>query len=157
MQFSRIAFSALLARLLGPENFGIIGQATIYLAFASVFLDIGLASALIQRKRIDRDLIGTATSLNMIAVAILVGATQLGAGAWAGFFNTPELASVLRVLSIDFVLIGFAVVPSALPDPSTQLPDAGRRRGDEHPGQRRRRGHRSSRSAPTTGPSSCRR
>lgn len=114
MQLSRILFSALLARLLGPENFGIIGQATIYLAFASVFLDIGLASALIQRERISRDLVGTATSLNLIAVAILVLATQVGAGMWAAFFNTPELASVLRVLSLDFVLIGFAVVPSAL-------------------------------------------
>jgi PST family polysaccharide transporter len=113
-QVSRIGFSVLLARLLGPESFGIIGQATIYLTLSSVLLDVGLASALIQRKEIDRDLIGTATSLNLIAVSALVVATQVTAGLWAAFFSTAELETVLRVLSIDFVLSGIAVVPMAL-------------------------------------------
>lgn len=113
-QVARIGFSVLLARILGPTNFGIVGQATIYLAFSTVFLDIGLASALIQRKEIDDETIGTATWLNLSAVAVLVLATQALAGVWADLFGTPELESVLRVLSLDFVLIGFAVIPTAL-------------------------------------------
>lgn len=113
-QFARIAFSVLLARLLGPTNFGIVGQATIYLAFSAVFLNIGLASALIQRKQIDDETIGTATVLNIAAVMILIGITQAVAGLWAGLFNTPELEAVLRVLSLDFLLVGFAVIPTAL-------------------------------------------
>ena len=113
-QFSRIAFSILLARLLGPTNFGIVGQATIYLSFSLVFLDIGLASALIQRKRIDDDTIGTATVMNFGAVVLLILGTQAVAGLWASAFNTPDLEAVLRVLSLDFLLIGAAVVPTAL-------------------------------------------
>lgn len=113
-QVARIGFSVLLARLLGPTNFGIVGQATIYLAFSTVFLDVGLASALIQRERIDRETIGTATWLNLGAVVLLVGLTQVLAGPWAALFDTPELESVLRVLSLDFVLIGLAIVPQAL-------------------------------------------
>jgi PST family polysaccharide transporter len=113
-QFARIAFSVLLARLLGPTNFGIVGQATIYLAFSAVFLNIGLASALIQRKQIDDETIGTATVLNFGAVVILIGLTQAVAGLWADLFDTPALEAVLRVLSLDFILIGFAVIPTAL-------------------------------------------
>lgn len=113
-QFARIAFSVLLARLLGPTNFGIVGQATIYLAFSAVFLNIGLASALIQRERIDDETIGTATVLNLGAVAILIALTQAVAGLWANLFDTPALEAVLRVLSLDFLLIGFAVIPTAL-------------------------------------------
>ncbi len=113
-QAARIGFSILLARILGPTNFGIVGQATIYLAFSTVFLDMGLASALIQRKEIDDETIGTATWLNLGAVGLLVAVTQVVAGPWARLFDTPELENVLRVLSIDFVLIGFAVIPTAL-------------------------------------------
>lgn len=113
-QFARIGFSVLLARLLGPTNFGIVGQATIYLSFTLVFLDIGLASALIQRKRIDDATIGTATVLNAGAVIVLILLTQAVAGVWASVFRTPELEMLLRVLSLDFLLIGAAVVPTAL-------------------------------------------
>jgi PST family polysaccharide transporter len=113
-QAARIGFSILLARLLGPENFGIIAQATIYLALASVFLDVGVASALIQRERLDREVIGTATWANLAVLSFLVVLTLAGAGLWADFFNTPELTAVLRVLSLTFVFNGFAVVPTAL-------------------------------------------
>lgn len=113
-QVARIGFSVLLARLLGPTNFGIVGLATIYLSFSLVFLNIGLASALIQRDRIDEEVIGTATVLNLGAVVFLVLGTQAIAGVWADLFNTPDLEAVLRVLSLDFLLIGMAVVPTAL-------------------------------------------
>jgi PST family polysaccharide transporter len=113
-QATRIGFGILLARLLGPENFGIIAQATIYLAFTAVFLDVGVASSLIQQKTVNRKLIGTATTINLAVLGTLVAVTLIGAPFWAALFNTPELTSVLRVLSITFVFNGFAVVPAAL-------------------------------------------
>jgi PST family polysaccharide transporter len=113
-QATRIGFGILLARLLGPENFGIIAQATIYLAFTAVFLDVGVASSLIQQKTLDRKLIGTATTINLAVLGALVAVTLIGAPLWADLFDTPELTSVLRVLSITFVFNGFAVVPAAL-------------------------------------------
>jgi PST family polysaccharide transporter len=113
-QATRIGFAIVLARLLGPENFGIIGQATIYLAFTTVFLDVGIASSLIQHRKLDRTLIGTATTVNFAVLSALVVLTLLSADLWASLFDTPELGNVLRVLSITFVFNGFAVVPAAL-------------------------------------------
>lgn len=113
-QVSRILFSLLLARLLGPENFGIIAQATIYIAFSIVFLDGGVGASLIQRKNVDRETTGTATTLNLGVLTFLVVATQLSAPLWADFFGTPELESVLRVLSLTYVFNGLMVVPLAL-------------------------------------------
>lgn len=113
-QVSRVLFSLLLARLLGPENFGIIAEATIYLAFSLVFLDVGMAASLIQRRKVDREVVGTATCVNIGVLGALVIATQLTADFWAGFFATPELEAVLRVLSLTFLLNGLGVVPGAM-------------------------------------------
>lgn len=113
-QASRILFSLLLARLLGPENFGIIAVATIYLAFSLVFLDVGLAASLIQRRRVDREVTGTATWVNLGVLSVLVAVTQIAADVWADFFHTPELGAVLRVLSLTYVFNGLGVVPGAM-------------------------------------------
>ncbi len=113
-QGARIVFTIVLASMLGPENFGIIAQATIYLAFTGVFLDIGLGAALIQRKTLDRAVIGTATTLNLAVLSMLVLVTLVTADFWAGFFDTPQLASVLRVLSTTFIFNGLVVVPVAI-------------------------------------------
>lgn len=110
----RIVFSVLLARMLGPENFGIAAQATIYLALVMVFLDFGVASTLIQRDRLDRRIVGTATVINLGIVALLIASTWALAGPVAAFFGTPELVAVLQVLSATLLFNGLAVVPSAL-------------------------------------------
>ncbi|MFV1991055.1 MAG: lipopolysaccharide biosynthesis protein [Acidimicrobiales bacterium] len=113
-QVIRITFTVILAPILGPTNFGIVGQATIYIAFAAVFMDLGLAAVLIQRPNLDRRVVGTVTAVNLVVVGVLVTFTLAFADLWSGIFDTPELAGVLRVLSLTFVFIGLAVVPGAL-------------------------------------------
>jgi len=110
----RMAFVVLLMRMLGPGNFGIVAQATIYITIATIFLNLGLPVTIIQRRNLDRAGIGTAQSLT-IATALLLGvATVFGAPVLANFFRTPELTGVLRVISISLVLKGLAVVPTAM-------------------------------------------
>lgn len=113
-QLARIGFALILARLVGPANFGIIGQATIYLAFTMVFLDLGIGAALIQRESVSRQDEGTATVVNLVVAASLVALSYLAAPLLAVFFSTPELTSVVRVLSLAFLLTGLAVVPTAM-------------------------------------------
>lgn len=110
----RLAFAVVLMRLLGPENFGIVGQATVYIMITGIFLDLGLAATIIQRPRLDRVDVGSAVWLNLLIGSGLAGLTVVAAPVLASFFHTPELAWVLRVLAASFVLRAFAVVPAAL-------------------------------------------
>jgi PST family polysaccharide transporter len=114
VQGARIVFSLVLASLLGPTNFGIVGQATIYIALTSIFLDLGFGVTIIQRERLTKEDIGTVSWLNA-ATAVAVSASTIAlAPAIAQFFGTPELTAVLRVLALTVLLKGLTVIPRAL-------------------------------------------
>jgi len=109
-----LAFSLLLARLLGPEAYGIIAQAAIYIALTTLILDQGLTAALISRARVTRDVAGAAVTVNFLLAAALAGLSVLLAGPIATFFRTPELSLVLIALGMGLILKAAAVVPRML-------------------------------------------
>lgn len=106
-----IAFSLVLARLLGPENYGIVAQATVYTALATLLLDQGVSAALISQKTVTRTLFAASMTLN-IGVAGLIALVTIPLAPWlADFFNTPQLEAVLLVLAGALLFKGIAVVP----------------------------------------------
>ncbi|TCL84417.1 PST family polysaccharide transporter [Rathayibacter sp. PhB179] len=109
-----IVFSVILARILGPASYGVVAQANVYMAFAALLLDQGLTPALISRKKVDRTLVGAASSIN-IGLAFLLGAATIPlAGPVADFLQTPQLVVVLPVMAIGLLVKGFAIVPRML-------------------------------------------
>lgn len=103
-----------LARILGPASYGIISAATVFTTFAALFLDQGLAAALVQRPAVSRRAAGATATLNLLmSVAIGVAALQL-APAVAGFFGAPELAVLLVPLAVAIPLKGLAITPRAM-------------------------------------------
>jgi O-antigen/teichoic acid export membrane protein len=113
-QVGRFAFVAALMRLLGPENFGIVAQATVYITITYIFLHLGTAATIIQRPHLERTEVGSAWWINVVLGSVLAGLTIVAAPLLASFFRTEQLTLVLRVLSICFVLKAMAVVPMAL-------------------------------------------
>ena len=109
-----MVFTVILARLVGPEAFGIVAQATIYMVLVGLLLDQGFSSALIQRPRIPPALPGAIATVTLGVGAILMVATIGVAPAWAAFMNTPELAGVLTVLAPSLLLRAGCVTPRAL-------------------------------------------
>ncbi|WP_129338028.1 lipopolysaccharide biosynthesis protein [Cellulomonas endophytica] len=106
----RLVFTFVLARLIGPENFGIFSMATLYTTFAVVVLDQGFGLALIQRKELRPTDVASVAWLNFAMGTTLAVATLVAAPAIADFFGTPELTAVLRVLSIALFLRGITLV-----------------------------------------------
>jgi O-antigen/teichoic acid export membrane protein len=113
-QVARLGFMTVLMRLLGPHNFGIVGQAVVFVAVTQIFLHLGLATYIIQRPRIERADVGSAVWLNIAVGSVLAAMTFAAAPVLRAFFGSPELTGVLRVLSVAFVLKALAVVPTAL-------------------------------------------
>jgi len=111
---ARFGLGIVLARLLPPEDFGIVGVALIVTGFATTLTELGLGPALIQRKEISerhiRVCVTISASLAIVTCLVLYGS----AGAIASFFRDARVAPVLQVLSLSFVLSGFGITGRAL-------------------------------------------
>jgi O-antigen/teichoic acid export membrane protein len=103
-----------LARVLGPETYGVISAATVYVTFTTLLLDQGLAAALVQRPATTRRLAGAVASANLIAAVVLGGLTILLSPQVASFFHAPALAPLLAVLGGGLLLKGLAITPRAM-------------------------------------------
>ena len=103
-----------LARLLLPQHFGLIGMLGLFMAVAQAFLDSGLGAALIQKKHLTEDDKCSIFYFNL-AVGLAVAILLCLAAPWiAAFYQQPLLVPLTRVLSLSFVINAFGLVQSAL-------------------------------------------
>ena len=106
--------TVLLAGLLGPRDFGIVGIALIYVNFMQMFLDQGLAAALIQKKEVQQEHCDAVFWANLLMSCAFVALTVLISGWWARINHAPDLARVLSVLSICIPIEGLSIVQAAI-------------------------------------------
>ena len=104
----------LLARLLGPETFGLVALASIFLAFVQVFLDQGLSQAIIQRHELEEEHLDTAFWTNLSLSVPLTIVSIACAGLVANFYNEPQLTPIIRCLSLSFILASLSSVQNAI-------------------------------------------
>src|ERR1700678_2299808 len=106
--------SIVVARLLTPADFGLVGMAAIYLGLITLFSEFGVGTAIITLRDLgDETLAELHTASLMLGVlAFLLScalATPLGL-----FFHEPRLPLVLIVTSTGFILLGYRTVPFSL-------------------------------------------
>ncbi len=103
-QASVFVVGILLARLLGPRDFGLIGMVNVVLGFASLFADLGLTPALVQRESLEERHRSSVFWVNLALGIALFGLTALFSGVISRFFNEPGLKPVLPAIAFTFVL-----------------------------------------------------
>jgi O-antigen/teichoic acid export membrane protein len=113
-QASRFVISVLLARLLAPEHFGLIGMVTVFTGFAAVFAEFGLGAALVQRREVSDEHWSSAFWINVAVGWLVTGLFLLSAPALALFFGIPDLEPVCRALAFTFAIGGIGIVPTAM-------------------------------------------
>jgi O-antigen/teichoic acid export membrane protein len=113
-EMSRNVFIIVVARLLGPQEFGIAAQAMAYIGIVNLLLDQGFSSALIQRKQIKPEMPGVTVSVNLAVGAALTAITIAIAPFWARFMHAPSLELVLVVLSTTFFFGSVTITPRAM-------------------------------------------
>ena len=102
-----------LARLLSPDDFGLIGMILVFVSIALIIVDGGFASALIQKEEIEEADYSTAFYINVGFAVILYIAFYFVAPMVAGFYADGRLTVLLRVLGITLILNSFSVVQIA--------------------------------------------
>jgi PST family polysaccharide transporter len=107
-------FTFVLAALLGPEAFGLVAMAAVYVAFVQLVLEQGMSAAIVQRRDLSEDHLNAAFWM-VVAASLVLTAISLGlAGWWARVNSLPELAPVIRLLALGVPLEGLMVVQRAL-------------------------------------------
>lgn len=100
----QFVFSILIARLLVPEDYGVIAMLNIFLAVSQTFIDSGFATALIRKiDRTDTDF-STVFYFNIAVAVFFYLGLFFAAPAIANFYNTPLLVPVTRVTAINLVI-----------------------------------------------------
>lgn len=113
-QVAQLLTTIILARLLAPSDFGIIGMATVVIGFAGMFKDLGTSAAIIQKQGLSNELLssifwinagfGTLAMVVLFACAPLVG--------W--FYHDPRVIGVLQILSLSFFISGLSILQKTL-------------------------------------------
>jgi O-antigen/teichoic acid export membrane protein len=104
----------ILARLLAPDAFGLVTLAYVYIEFIEIFMDIGFSAAIVQRTDLEREHLNTAFWMTVSVGAVIALSTVAAAGSIATLFSEPRLASVLKWLSIDFILTSLSNTQMAI-------------------------------------------
>lgn len=113
VQGIQFVIGLILARILSPSDYGIIGMLAIFIAISQTIIDSGFSKALIQKQDRNETDFSTAFFFN-IAVGLFCYLILFFASPYiASFFKEPILKNVLRVLAINLFLNSLAVVPVA--------------------------------------------
>ena len=97
----------ILARLLTPADFGLIAMIMVIVAIATIFSDIGLGGAIIQRRRVLQIHYSSVFFFNIIAGFILTLLTFFSSNLIANFYNNRELIPIVQVMSTLFIISSF--------------------------------------------------
>jgi teichuronic acid exporter len=111
-----IAFivSIFLARLLEPAEFGLVAMVSVIIAIAQVFTNVGLAAALIQRRRVLPVHYSSVFYFNLSIGALLTLLVFLAAPLIADFYDQRQLEPLAQVMSFAFVINAFSTVQNTI-------------------------------------------
>ncbi|BAQ61793.1 lipopolysaccharide biosynthesis protein WzxC [Geminocystis sp. NIES-3708] len=104
----------ILARLLTPQDFGLLSLANIFLAFMNIFLEQGFTSALIQREKLESEHLNTAFCTQLIAGISLTFISFFLAENIATLFHQPRLTVIIKCFSFLFIIDSFGLVFQAI-------------------------------------------
>jgi O-antigen/teichoic acid export membrane protein len=110
----RLGSLMILARLLGPKEFGLVGMVTAFTGVLDLLRDFGLSSAAVQRTTVTQEQISTLFWINMLVGTALGISFMVMAPALAAFYHEPRLVWVTIVLAVGFVFNSAGIQHSAL-------------------------------------------
>ena len=99
-----------LARLLSPEEYGLIGIITIFISVFNSIVDSGFSNALIRKNNADDTDYNTVFWSNLMVSVVLCVVLFFSAGLIANFFDRPQLKPLTQVMSIIIIINAFAII-----------------------------------------------
>ena len=105
--------SIVLARILMPEDYGVVAMVTVFMAITEIFVTSGLGTALIQKKDADQLDFSTVFWCNIVLSAVIYGVIFLSAPLVAKVYKTSLLTKVLRIFGLRIPISAFNSIQNA--------------------------------------------
>nr|WP_307767555.1 oligosaccharide flippase family protein [uncultured Prevotella sp.] len=104
----------ILARLLQPAEYGLLGMVTVFTAIATVFTDSGFGQAMVRKMDLTEEDKLTAFWFScgmgiLVYIALFISAPWISA-----FYNEPQLTDILRITSIPILFSGLLTIPNMI-------------------------------------------
>ena len=99
-----------LARLLSPEDFGLVAMVMVFFEFSSVFVESGFSTALIREKEISEVDKSTTFIFNFISALFFYVILFFSAPAIAAFFNQDILVWIVRIMGLNLIFNAFSII-----------------------------------------------
>lgn len=109
-----IAATSVMARLLTPQDYGLVGMVAFFTVFVSMYKDLGLSAATVQRSEISSEQISTLFWVNVLLSFGITLFTATIAPLVAWFYGEPQLTWITVVTALGFIISGVAVQHEAL-------------------------------------------
>jgi PST family polysaccharide transporter len=113
-QFILFIVGVILARLLSPNEFGLIAQILVITGFAVLFSELGFGAALIQKQDFEQEQVSSVFWVNIIAGVALTIIFILVAPYIAQFYNEPLLTPLTMFISITFAIGSLSIIQSTI-------------------------------------------
>lgn len=105
--------SIVLARILTPEDYGLIGMLTVFIALSTIFIESGFAKALIQKQERTEVDFSTVFYFNLLIAVVIYIILYASAPYVSSFYDAPILCPILRVLSLNIIVGSVNIVQRA--------------------------------------------
>ena len=116
-QFIRIGTQAItsviLARLLLPEDFGLLGMALVFTGLVAIFNDMGIGSAIVQKQDLNQKNLSSIFWFNLLIGALAMLIIILAAPLIARFYGQNSLTSIISIMSVSFLFTSLSMVQNS--------------------------------------------
>jgi len=102
-----ITSTFILARILVPDDFGIVAMSSVVVAFADIIFDLGINIALIQRKNPTQAYYNTAWTLRIMQVACVATFLMILAPFAADYYKDPRVTAAVQLMAVSLVVSSF--------------------------------------------------
>jgi teichuronic acid exporter len=102
--------SIFLARILAPEDFGLVGMVMVFVSFSQVFMDIGFSTALIQKQEVSEEQFSTVFYLNIILGLALTCLFFVLSDIIAAFYDHAQISALIKGVSVLFLINSLSIV-----------------------------------------------
>ncbi len=104
----------ILARLLAPEDFGLIGMILVFVALSNSLVDSGFTQALIRDQKANQTDYSTVFYFNLVVSFFIYGSLFVAAPFISNFFDQAQLTPIIRVLTLGVIVNAFSIIPRAM-------------------------------------------
>ena len=111
LQGIRFFIGIVMARLLSPSDYGMVGMLTVFMVISDLLVNSGIGSALNQMQNRKEKDFSTAFLFNFVVGVILYGILYFLARPISSFYNVPLLEKLMQVLALSLVINSLCVIP----------------------------------------------